>query len=263
MVGVRFVKCDDLETLSNIIKFNNSQNRIEAADFRSSDPVQERLRMEFREIPGVRYLGGRRGGADDIIRRPGDLLPSTVAAQALTAFHQHPVIAYNEKSEIWESDTYYARIFNEQTTARHVLFCYSLLKAIESRRQELREKDLLGKLRENEVAQLDFLRGRGAVFLFVSAVAKALETLANRRIDNPFLVSFDRDKNESAAERLWSPVIGRLLPLHGPLGAAIKDGLKNAELVRKGVIDFIGLVEATTASNEVIYRTFVASLSFS
>ena len=39
-VPVRFVKCSDTDTIQDIIRYNNSQNRIEAADFRSNDAVQ-------------------------------------------------------------------------------------------------------------------------------------------------------------------------------------------------------------------------------
>src|SRR5262249_12139415 len=51
-VQARFVKCHNSTTLKAIIKYNNSQNPIEVTDFRSQDPVQERLRTAFRAIPG-------------------------------------------------------------------------------------------------------------------------------------------------------------------------------------------------------------------
>ena len=60
-VPVRFVKCTDTDTIQDIIRYNNSQNRIEAADFRSNDAVQTRLREEFEGFPEAEYRGGRRG----------------------------------------------------------------------------------------------------------------------------------------------------------------------------------------------------------
>jgi hypothetical protein len=136
-VQARFVKCTNYTTLKNIIRNNNSQNRIEVTDFRSRDPVQERLRTAFGAIPGCQYTGGRRGGHEDVIRRPPDLLPAETCTQALAAFHGDPEVAYHQKTEIWNSNNLYDRYFSEKTTAEHILFCYSLLRAIEIKKLAL------------------------------------------------------------------------------------------------------------------------------
>ena len=137
MVQVRIVKCTDFETLHEIIRNNNSQNRIETTDFRSRDPVQERLRKEFKVIPAATYTGGRRGGHEDIIRRPADLLPAETCGQALAAFHGKPETAYHEKSEIWHSNKLYGQYFSELTSAQHIVFAYGLLRAVEATKQSL------------------------------------------------------------------------------------------------------------------------------
>jgi AIPR protein len=86
-VLARFIKCDDLNTVRDIIRFNNRQNPTQAADFRSNDRVQRRLREEFADLKVVDYSGGRRG-ASDVIKRPADnMIAAPVAAQALAAFH--------------------------------------------------------------------------------------------------------------------------------------------------------------------------------
>ncbi|MEE3918608.1 hypothetical protein V2I01_09160 [Micromonospora sp. BRA006-A] len=71
----RFVKCDSPAILAEIVRYNNTQNKVEAADFRSKDVVQERLRAEFSEIPEATYRGGRRGGVSDAIERQRTLSP--------------------------------------------------------------------------------------------------------------------------------------------------------------------------------------------
>lgn len=58
LVGVRFVKAHSDELIEKIVKYNNSQNKLEAADFRSNDAVQERLRTEFTVVPEAEYEGG-------------------------------------------------------------------------------------------------------------------------------------------------------------------------------------------------------------
>ncbi|MGQ7190093.1 AIPR family protein, partial [Escherichia sp. HC-CC] len=62
--------------IENIIRYNNSQNKVEAADFRSTDKTQKRLKEEFNLIPDAEYEGGRRGSSSDVIRRRPNLLGS-------------------------------------------------------------------------------------------------------------------------------------------------------------------------------------------
>lgn len=130
LVGVRFVKAASDDLIEKIVKYNNSQNKLEAADFRSNDSIQDRLRSEFAAIPDAEYEVGRRGGASDAIKRSKYTLPSYTVGQSLTAFHGDPVLAYDKKSEIWIDDKNYGRIFTDRTSARHVAFCYSILEAI-------------------------------------------------------------------------------------------------------------------------------------
>ena len=53
MVQARFIAVDSSSEylIENIIRYNNSQNKVEAADFRSTDKIQKRLKDEFNSIP--------------------------------------------------------------------------------------------------------------------------------------------------------------------------------------------------------------------
>ena len=133
-VPTRFIWTKDDSLVENIIKFNNSQNKISASDFRSTDSIQKRLKAEFTKIPEE---GGRRGGASDAIKRRPNLLPSYTVGQALAAFHGDPVIAYDRKSNIWINDRTYSSYFKEETTAKHIVFAYSLYKAIGDKKTDL------------------------------------------------------------------------------------------------------------------------------
>lgn len=117
MVPIRFIWTANKSRVQNIIRFNNSQNKISASDFRSTDAIQKRLKVEFEKIPDAEYEGGRRGGVSDTIKRRPNLLPSYTVGQALAAFHGNPVVAYDRKSEIWISDQLYSSYFKEETTA--------------------------------------------------------------------------------------------------------------------------------------------------
>ena len=137
MVMARFVKCTDTEILGNIVRYNNTQNKIEATDFRSKDPIQDRLRREFEEVPDAEYRGGRRGGTSDAIVRRRALLPDSSVAQSLASFHGSPNLAYNETRTIWDNDGVYSDVFRELVIARHVVFTYGLLKAVERAKQNI------------------------------------------------------------------------------------------------------------------------------
>jgi hypothetical protein len=126
MVPIRFIWTSNKNRVQNIIRFNNNQNKISASDFRSTDAIQKRLKTEFEKNPDAEYEGGRRGGVTDTIKRRPNLLPSYTVGQALAAFHGNPVIAYDRKSEIWISDQLYSSFFKEETTAKHIVFAYSL-----------------------------------------------------------------------------------------------------------------------------------------
>lgn len=263
LVPVRVVKTTDSETIFNIIQYNNSQNKIAAADFRSRDRIQKRLRAEFARIPEAEYQGGRRGGHADAIKRNPRLLPSYTVGQALAALMGDPVIASNEKSNIWVSDKYYAKYFNDETSAVHIVFAYSLLRAVEARKLSLvtKSKDAEG-LTEVESRELEFFRNRGATFLLVSAIASSLETILNRRIPNVARLSFSRQSSPAKAEKLWGPIIEIVAPFCQQLQEAFTHGLKNVDLVKKSVQTFQSLVQSTATANASTFKDFAKHVNF-
>ena len=126
----RFVTSTDPQIIDDIIRYNNSQNPIRPSDFRSRDPHQERLRNEFAALPDVTYLGARRGGQSDVVKKPSNYISSDTAAQAIAAVHGDAVTAYHDLRLIWERDDKYATFFGDHTTATHILFCFALLRSV-------------------------------------------------------------------------------------------------------------------------------------
>lgn len=258
LVPARFVRCQNQDTIQSIIRYNNSQNRVEAPDFRSNDAVQRRLRAEFSGIPNVTYLGGRRGGYEDRIRRPGNLLPSDTAGQALAAFHGDPIVAYNEKSRIWVSDVLYSRFFFERTTAKHIVFTYSLLRTIEDKRNSLRERSTL--LTSIEQQQLAFLRQRGAIFLLTTAIGASVETILAQAVIDKFTLRYDGSTSPADAMKMWAPIVNALVAFNECLVPAVDGGLNSLERVKQSVREFGAFVSATATPNEVLYRTFTGNV---
>ena len=258
LVGVRFVKAASDDLIEKIVKYNNSQNKLEAADFRSNDTIQDRLRAEFSTIPDAEYEGGRRGGASDAIKRSKYTLPSYTVGQSLTAFHGDPVLAYDKKSEIWIDDNNYGRVFTDRTSAKHIVFCYSILEAINSRRLSLLEKQKTSpaSLTKLESTTLGFLSKKGSQFLLVYVVAQCLETILGKPIPNKFDVRFKDNKSPFKLANEWEPILDILLPLSGQLEDAFTKGRVTTEGAKKTVPNFTGVFASIANLQAATFKSF-------
>ena len=257
MVPARFVQCNNQDVITRIIQFNNSQNQVEAPDFRSGDDIQKRLREEFASIPSVTYLGGRRGGYEDRMRRPANLLPSDTAGQALAAFHGDVLIAYNEKSQIWVADGLYSRFFSNRTTAGHIVLAYSLLRAVEERKRQLSDdKDLTSQ----QAKTLAFFRNRGATFLLASAISASLEIVLGKPVHDKFSIVFNENKSPQEAMKIWEPIVNISGSFSERLMVGLEGGLNNAERVNRAISDFTSFMEATSVANSNIYSAFSSNV---
>jgi len=257
-VLARFVKTSDDDVIHSIIQFNNSQNKVTASDFRSTDSVQKGLKDQMQRIPEAEYQGGRRGGSGDSIARRPHLLPSYTVGQSLAAMHGDPVTAYNQKTEIWINDRIYSKFFNEETTAPHIVFSFSLLRAVEHRKMMLmtKHKGSPKSLTSAEERQLAFFRKRGSIYLLVSAVSACLETFLGRKIPNIFRLSFGEKTSPREGQRIWTDIIDITAPLCTQLDEALNDGLKGAAPIRAAIEKFQGLVEATADANSSKFKQF-------
>jgi hypothetical protein len=190
-----------------------------------------------------------------VIKRSPYLLPTDTCAQAVAAYHQNPIIAYNEKSQIWTSDSMYSRYFSEQTTAAHIVFAYSLLRSVEARKKELRNFEPKS-LTDAEKSQLSFLQMRGSAFLLTTSVAACIETVLGKAVPNLFRVSFGTKTSPAHAQELWKPIVDASIPFCDNLRPTLDKGLKNQEEVTKVVATFKSLVEATKRANGKIFEGF-------
>lgn len=254
-IQARFIVCTNPPTIQSVIRYNNSQNKVEAPDFRSNDSVQSRLVIEFNSIPDAEYLGGRRGGSEDVIRRRTNLLPSSTVGQALTAFHGDPLTAYNRKSDIWKSNSLYDKIFNNKTTAKHIVFVYSLYEVINEFKRELSEKQKNGIITDAEKYQLEFFLNRGSTAVAITAVSKCLEVLIDRQIPDLFKLSFGKI-SPVAAKSIWKDVLAPIIALISNLVPAVKGGIKSQSVTSETIRTFCSLVDATKSSNSGIYKSF-------
>lgn len=259
MVHVRFITCNSAETVYDIVRYNNNQNKVVAPDFRSKDPVQTKLTEEFKKIPQIKYVA-RRGGYEDVIKRQPDILPSITAGQALAAFHGDPGVAYHKKTNIWVENELYIKYFNPQTTAKHVLLAYSLLRSVENKKLDLINKSNTGKLIDFENTQLDYFRKRGSTFLLAAAIAKCMEIILDKPIPNLFSLIFKKNPDRDKAIDRWGPIVEAASAFASPLSEGLADGFKTREKVEHSIQTFQSLVISTKAANAQIYAKFAKQL---
>jgi hypothetical protein len=247
-VMARFVKCADAQVLEDIVRFNNTQNKIEATDFRSKDSIQERLRAEFGDVPEAEYRGGRRGGISDAIARPKGLLPDTSVAQSLAAFHGNPNLAYNETRSIWDNDATYASVFRDSVSARHIIFTHSLLKAVEHAKKKLMKTPEANRT-DAQRKHAAFFSSRGSTYLLVAGIGACIETVLGRAVADRYSLRFSDNLSPDAAADLWQPMVDVVLAFSAQLQPATDLGLKASERVARALEDFSAMVEATRSAN--------------
>ena len=257
-IQARFIVCSNPSTIKSVIRYNNSQNKVEAPDFRSNDSVQSRLVIEFSNITEAEYLGGRRGGSEDVIRRRANLLPSSTVGQALTAFHGDPLNAYNRKSDIWKSNSFYDRVFNSKTTAKHIVFVCSLHETLDEFKRELSEKERSSTITTAELSQLEFFLNRGATLVAITAItaiSACLEVLLARQIPDSFKLSYGY-VSPTKAKSLWKEVLTPIIALISQLVPAVENGIKGQSITSATISTFRSLVDATKVPNNEIYKVF-------
>ena len=240
---IRFVEASDLGVVRDISTFNNTQNAYLPSDFRSSDPVQERLVNEFKANKSAIYWGPRRGGAEQGARKPKGLLDADLSAQSLAAFHGEPDTAYHDKKAIWLDNLTYGRIFSDKTTAPHVIFCVGLTKAIRTYKLGLRAMQSRTSMQEKV---FEYLAHRGSDFLFVAAVGKSIEEVLGVAVTDSWGLSFGRPVSIEVATANWEPVVRSIASFADLLQPAARSGdLRDKAKVERATSDFHSRVAAS------------------
>ena len=102
-------------------------------------------------------------------------------------------IAYNSKKLIWDEDKEYTNIFSDQLTAEHIIFVYSLGRAIDEFKINLKNKK--EQRTDIEDDELNFLSKRGSKMLLISAVSTCMESLLGKKILDSWRLVFKDNKN--------------------------------------------------------------------
>jgi hypothetical protein len=204
----RVIESSDTNTIADIVRFNNTQNAITTWDQYSNDPEQNRLVQEFKDLGFVYNI--KRG-----FLGTGDQLGIDEVIQPLLAFHGRPQDAIRGKNQIFDRKPLYQNAYDGKK-ARHVLFVYSLSKAIDDRRLVLKSKSNEGRLLTVEADQLALMRNLRFKPFFVALVAVTIETAIGKRCDAHTIgFSPQAAKDHSLVELAarWAPVVDTLLAL--------------------------------------------------
>ncbi len=199
----RIIECSEANTISEIVRYNNTQNEIKTWDKFSNNEGQKRILKEFKDL-GHEYSLKRGFGASSYIGIEN-------VVQPLVALEGYYVEANGGKNGIFESDKMY-RIAFEDKKARHILFAFALARAIDERRKELKDK----KNRDDEFLplendQLALLRNLKFKYFLISIIGKSLPVILGRSINIDqigFTPEYANLKNKSLND-----LIAELMPL--------------------------------------------------
>lgn len=251
-VPIRFIKCQEKKIIDDIRKYNNSQNSLIPADFRSNDQIQKIILDEFAKIEGANY-NGKRGDVEDLIKPDPYLISADLAAQSLAAFHGEANIAYNQRAKIWRNDVLYQQFFKKDTTAKHIIFTSSLIGAILDKRKVL--KKIGEDIGPDDKESLEFLSKRGGFILYATAIGKCIEIITNSVIPNKYVISFG-DISYEEAKNNWGIIIERTLPSTKTLVPGLVDSTLRSDRIDKPIEDFKIILETIKTMNKTMFNEF-------
>lgn len=257
-VPIRFIVCNDVNIIDDIISNNNKQNEILPSDLRSNDKTQNRLREEFAPYTKLYYSGGRRGNVRP--SRSKEILDPFVVAQALLAFHGDCVTAYNSKNELWSNDHLYSSIFPENLTAKHIIFTYSLARSIDSYKLELQQK--ADNRTDSEEKQHKYLSKRGSKMLFLYTVSRCMEGVIGKKIRDNWALTFQDNSDFDTLVQLWKTVLKSILPMAcASLEPVLNDGLKSKDASVSAADTVVGLLTSVQEMIQSQLSVFVNAVN--
>lgn len=198
----RIIECSDSETISEIVKYNNTQNKITTWDKFSNSPEQKRIYDEFKTL-GHEYSLKRGFSASSNIGIEN-------VVQPLIALEGQYTEANGGKNGVFESDKMYRLAF-EDKKARHILFAFAIARAIDERRNELKIKKTTNTIIDIENSQLILLRNLRFKYFLISVIGNCLPVILGRNIDIGQIgltPEYANQKNKS-----FNDITAELLPL--------------------------------------------------
>lgn len=165
----RVIECSDPATISDIVKCNNTQNRITAWDSFSNDPIQIQLKDEFQALGHIYNIKRGFSNRDSILSIDASIQP-------LLALSGKYKDANHSKSTLFESRTLYTEAFEHRGT-RNVLFACCLNTCLQRIKAEIKEKVVNDRATETEDKLYNILSVIRCKFYVMAIVSESLHKL--------------------------------------------------------------------------------------
>lgn len=233
----RVIVSTDSSKISNIVKYNNTQNEIRTWDQYSADPEQVSIEGEFTAL-GYKYE--RKRG----FQTRADSLSIEDVAQPLLSFIGNYAQANTGRNKIFERPQLYKTTYDGKK-ARHILFVYALAKAIDERRIELKNKSSAGSIIELEEKQLQLLRNLRFKNYLLTIIARCLEPILEFKVDKA-TIAFKPEEAVSSKHTLVE-----LVALSLPVVTSILS-LLCTQVQPDNLLDWMSSEERATALSKAI-----------
>lgn len=151
-VMCRVVVCKNPDKIDDIVKYNNTQNKITTWDQYANDELQIIIRTQFSEF-GYEYSMKR--GFDSADAAIG----IEKAAQPVLSFNGYYIDANRSKNSIFDRPEIYRRAFADRP-ARHILLAYCFAKSIDEVKRSLDQKSSRTDNESKQLALFNYLSFR-------------------------------------------------------------------------------------------------------
>lgn len=204
----RVIQCSNAATISQIVKYNNTQNEITTWDQYSNSAEQKRISEEFRNFGHEYSL--KRGFSSSSVQ-----LGIEQVIQPMLAFTGDYISASRGKNSLFERRSSYEKAFKDQKS-RHILLVHTLSKAINVHKIELSKKRANNQLVSIEEKQIALFRNLTFKSFLIAIIGKCLESIIGEKVDS-LQVAFTPDASKITNKSindliaLWLPIVTAIL----------------------------------------------------
>jgi hypothetical protein len=169
-VMCRVVVCKNSEKIDQIVKFNNTQNRITTWNQYANDEIQNLLRHQFVGL-GLNYNVKRGFDASDAE------IGIEKSAQPALSFNGFYVDANRGRNSIFDRPEIYKKAFSDRS-ARHILLAYCFYKSIDGVRNKIQKNS---NRKESEDIQLGLFNFLSFKNFLLACIGTSLEQFVEKK----------------------------------------------------------------------------------
>lgn len=224
-VMCKIIVCTDSDKVKKIVQYNNTQNHITTWDHYTNSPEQNVIAEEFKKFG---YVYSLKRGFDN----SGAIFGIESVAQPLVAFHGEYIAANRGRNFVFENKATYENAFHD-SKAQHILLSYTVSKAVEFTKKELKQKEVKTATEESQLNFLMNLRSKNFVVAIIGSIIDEISQKPITAKTAKYKYNTSMSKNYSIDDlvQLWVPVVKSIMPtllksidqdIHGAIGSEAK-----------------------------------------